>query len=54
MNIQEALDYGTSLLESKHIESPRLSVEILLSFITSLTRSQVLSRNTRLLSSPGR
>ncbi|MBD3265226.1 protein-(glutamine-N5) methyltransferase, release factor-specific, partial [bacterium] len=50
MNVQEAVDQGTSILESKGVESPRLSAEILVGFVTSQTRDQVLARSDRRLS----
>jgi release factor glutamine methyltransferase len=50
MNVLEALDFGTQILEGKKVESPRLSAELLAAYVLSLPRSQILSLDTRLLS----
>lgn len=43
MTIQEAIDFGVEQLERKKIESPRLSAELLMAYVTSQNRSQVLA-----------
>ena len=47
MNVLEAVEHCSSVLETKKVESPRLSAEILVAHATSLTRSQVLSSANR-------
>ncbi len=47
MNVLEAVEHCTSVLETKKVESPRLSAELLVAHATSLTRSQVLSSANR-------
>lgn len=49
MNVLEAVEHYTSFLVSKKVESPRLSVELLVAHVLGLTRSQVLSSNHRIL-----
>ncbi|MDX9755464.1 MAG: peptide chain release factor N(5)-glutamine methyltransferase [bacterium] len=48
MNIQDALDYGTRTLVAEHVESPRLSTEVLLAHATGLSRAQVLASREEL------
>jgi len=52
MTIQETVDQCTSLFESRKVESPRLSAELLVAYATTLTRAQVLSQGSRPLTRP--
>lgn len=47
MNILEAVQHCVSVLESKKVEAPRLSAELLLAYATSMTRAQVLAASNR-------
>ncbi|HOJ61640.1 MAG TPA: peptide chain release factor N(5)-glutamine methyltransferase [bacterium] len=50
MNIQQAVALADTTLRAHHVESPRLSAELLAAHVTSLTRSQVLAKGDRSLS----
>ncbi len=50
MNVREAIDHCTAVLESKKVESPRLSAELLVGHATALGRSKVLAASDRILS----
>ena len=49
MLIQEAVDHCASYLEGKKIESSRLSAELIVGHVTSLSRTEVLSTPNRKL-----
>ncbi|MGC9326181.1 MAG: peptide chain release factor N(5)-glutamine methyltransferase, partial [Candidatus Hinthialibacter sp.] len=51
MKILEAIEHYSSILESKRVEAPRLSAELLIGHAASLTRSQVLAGVHRVLTS---
>lgn len=51
MNVLEAVQHCSSVLESKKVESPRLSAELLVAYAISQTRTQVLATPDRILSS---
>lgn len=52
MNVLEAVEHCTSTLELKKVESPRLSAEILVGHITTLSREQLITQKNRVLSNP--
>ncbi len=50
MNVQEAIELCNETLETKQVESPRLSAEILTAHVTNMTRSEILYSLDRSLS----
>jgi release factor glutamine methyltransferase len=51
MNIQQAVDLATALFEERKVESPRLSAELIAAHVTRSTRTSVIARPGRSLSS---
>lgn len=50
MNLQQAIDTHTEALESRGVESPRLSAELIIANVVGMTRSQLLAADDRPLS----
>jgi len=51
MKVKEAIEQSVELLETRRVESPRLSAELLVAYATSMDRAQVLANPSRELSS---
>jgi len=52
MNVSEAVEHCASTLEPKKVESHRLSAELLVCHVTTLSREQLATQKNRILSRP--